>query len=97
MTQELHNLILKRENLLRKIRDQPYNQILNQKYLNLKNLTANSIKIAKQRFFQDKFETAKSDPNKKWEFVNTVLNRNSSKEDAPSYLLLDGEQITSHQ
>ena len=28
MTQELHNLILKRENLLRKIRDQPYNQIL---------------------------------------------------------------------
>ena len=97
MTQELHNLILKRENLLRKIRDQPYNQILNQKYLNLKNLTANSIKIAKQRFFQDKFETAKSDPNKKWEFVNTVLNRNSSKENAPSYLSLDGEKITSHQ
>ena len=73
MTQELHNLILKRENLLWKICDQPYNQILNQKYLNLKNLTANSIKIAKKQFFQDKFETAKSDPNKKWEFVNTVF------------------------
>ena len=97
MTQELHNLILKKEKLFQKIHDQPYNQILNQKYLNLKNLTANSIKIAKQRFFQDKFETAKSDPNKKWEFVNTVLNRNSSKEDAPSYLSLDGEKITSHQ
>ena len=87
MTQELHNLIFKRENLLRKICDQPYNRILNQNYLNLKNLTANSINIAKKQLFQDELETAKLDPNKEWEFVNTVLNRSSSKEDEPSYLL----------
>ena len=47
--------------------------------------------------FQDKFETSKLDPNKEWEFENTVLNRSSSKEDVPSNLLLDGEKITSHQ
>ena len=53
--QELHNLIIKRESLLHKIYDQPYNKILNQKFLKLRNLTANSIKIAKRQFFQDKF------------------------------------------
>ena len=42
-------------------------------------------------------ETAKSDPNRKWAFVNTVLNleRNFYQIDVPSYLSVDGQNITS--
>ena len=46
MTQELHNLILKRRKLHQSLHEQPYHKLLYQKYLRLKNLTADSINIA---------------------------------------------------
>ena len=95
MTQELHNLILKRRKLHQSLHDQPYNKLLYQKYLRLKNLTADSINIAKKEFYKNEFETAKSDPNRKWAFVNTVLKRNFYQNDVPSYLSIDGQNITS--
>ena len=95
MSQELHNLILKRRKLHQCLHDQPYNKLLYQKYLRLKNLTADSINIAKKEFYKNEFETAKSDPNRKWAFVNTVLKRNFYQNDVPSYLSIDGQNITS--
>ena len=60
------------------------------------NLAAESIKIAKQDFYREKFETTNSDPNKKWEFVNTVLNRKICHDDTctPSCLKIDDQKIT---
>ena len=65
MKKNLHKLIKKRDGLLRKNHDQPYNKKLEQKYKKHRNLAAKSIKIAKREFYQAKFETASSDPNKK--------------------------------
>ena len=65
MTKKLYKLIKKRDGLLRKIHDQPYNEKLEQKYKKHRNLAAESIKIAKREFYQAKFETVSSDPNKK--------------------------------
>ena len=47
MTKKLHNLIKKRDGLLKKIHDQPYNKKLEQKYKKHRNLAAESIKNAK--------------------------------------------------
>ena len=94
MTKKLHKLIKKRDGLLRKIHDQPYNEKLEQKYKKHRNLATESIKIAKREFYQAKFETTSSDPNKKWEFVNTVLNRKNCQDDAPNCLKIDDQKIT---
>ena len=57
MTKKLHNLIKKRDRLLKKIHDQPYNKKLEQKYKKHRNLAAGSIKIATRDFYQQKLET----------------------------------------
>ena len=94
MTKKLQNLIKKRDGLLKTIYDQPYNKKLEQKYKKHRNLAAESIKNAKQDFYQEKFETTSSDPNKKWEFGTTVLNRKVCHDDTPSCLKIDAQKIT---
>ena len=64
MAEKLHKLIKKRDGLLRKIRDQLYNEKLEQKYKKHRNLAAERIKIVKREFYQAKFETTSSDLTK---------------------------------
>ena len=92
MTKNLHNSIKKRDGL-KKIRDQPYNKKLEQMYKKHRNLAAESITIAKRAFYQEIFYTTHSDSNKKWEFVNTVLNRKVCHNDTPSSLKIDDKKI----
>ena len=55
MTKKLLKLIKKRDRLFRKIHDQPYNEKLEQKHQKHRNLAAESIKIAKREFGNNKF------------------------------------------
>ena len=51
------------------------------------------MEIAKREFYQAKFETTSSDPNKKWEFVYTVLNRKNVKM-KHNCLKIDDQKLT---
>ena len=53
MTEEMHNLILKRRKLDKSTHDRPYNKLLYQKYLHIKNLVADIINIARKRILQE--------------------------------------------
>ena len=65
-----------RENYRKKVKDEPFNSKLSEKFLKYKNLTADALRKAKTEYYKNDFEEAKSNPNEKWMFINRILNRN---------------------
>lgn len=95
MTLKIFKFIQQREKLARKLKDEPFNSKLLQKYSKIKNLTCNIIKDAKIEFYKTEFENVKSNQNEKWAFVNRLLNRKADKSSTPSCIETNGQRYTS--
>ena len=95
MTQEIFKLMQQRENYRKKVKDEPFNSKLSEKFLKYKNLTADALRKAKTEYYKNEFEEAKSNPNEKWMFINRILNRNKNSREATSCLEMDGQKMSS--
>ncbi|CAH3181037.1 unnamed protein product, partial [Porites lobata] len=60
-----------------------------------KNKLNHLIRIAKRKYYDTKFESAKNDLRTTWKLINEVINKRKSKSPLPSSLASEGKTITS--
>ena len=95
MTHKIFKLIQQRESYKKKVKDEPFNGKLSNKFTKFKNMTADAVKNAKTEYYKNEFEEAKSNTNEKWTFSNRILNRNKNMSVATSCLEVDGQKVSS--
>ena len=66
-----------------------------QRYKHERNVTNNSIKQAKQRYFIDNLESSKSNPRKTWKLINEVTSRKKNMTKDISEIQIGNKSITS--
>lgn len=69
ITKGLITSIRNREKLYNKLRKQPFNTILKQKYTNYRNLLNNLIKLARNLYYEDRINLAGNNSKKVWNLI----------------------------
>ena len=64
------------------------------KYKTYKNKLNHLIRIAKRKYYDTKFESAKNDLRTTWKLLNEVINKRKSKSPLPSSFASEGKTIT---
>ena len=94
-THEIFKLMQQRETYMKKVKDEPFNSKLSEKFSKYKNLTADALRKAKTEFYKNEFEEAKSNFNENWTFINRILHRNKNSREATSCLEVNGQKMSS--
>lgn len=73
MTEEIKNLMKKRDHF--KYRSQRYrqNEYLKTKYTSLRNLVTFKVRQTKRDFYHNQFENCRNDSKKTWRFINSLI------------------------
>lgn len=93
LSQQLLTVMRKRDNLYRKTKKQPFNKNLSARYKIFCNALNYKLKTAKRLYFEERIQHASS-TKKKWEIVNSFLNRNS-RQDEVRRIIIDGVEYDS--
>lgn len=79
VTHSLLNSMRKKENLYRKIKRQPFNAVLKQRYKKYSNTLTLLLKTAKRQYLEKQISDAGNDVSKQWRILNTFLNNTAPK------------------
>jgi len=72
--------IRSRDKLFNKLKKQPFNSGLKNKYIKYKNLLTKVIKYARDMYFSKNIIKAKGDPKKVWNLINEAMYNNTSND-----------------
>lgn len=75
VTESLLMCMRKKDNLYKKLKKQPFNNLLQLRYKKYSNVLSNLLKQAKKRYYEKALSQSKFNAKKKWKLLNDFLNR----------------------
>lgn len=79
VTQSLLNSMRKKENLYRKMKRQPFNVALKQRYKKYSNILTSLLKATKRKHLEKQISNAGNNASKQWRILNAFLNNTTTK------------------
>ena len=95
MKHEIFKLIQQRESYKKKVKDEPFNGKLSNKFTKFKNMTADAVKTLRQYTTKMNLRKLSLILMKSGHFINRILNRNKNMSVATSCLEVDGQKVSS--
>ena len=92
MSEELRELVKRKNMLMSKSRKHPYSMKLEYEYNECKRLAQRTMRIAEREYYDERFKTYKSDLVKSWKLIKQIINRKKCNK-MPRYFIINDKNV----
>ena len=89
----LQSLKTKNKLYKQKVSCRNHNDEIQKRYNNYRNILHKTIRLAKQRYWENRLSEAKHDMKRMWNSINSLLGKNKSKKELPEYFMHENKTI----
>ncbi|XP_077991076.1 uncharacterized protein LOC144445410 [Glandiceps talaboti] len=85
--------IRKKHSMYSNLQKSPNNVELRRQYNLYRNVLTKLLRSAKRHYYKNKLSSVSGNTNKTWQVINEIINKNSTKGDAPRKIKLDNDEL----